>query len=95
MPKYIGQYPTWPNFTWNQALLEKPLLHAKKSQAFIVTQTNLLDSRDEMEFFIEEAYTTSAIEGEILDREAIRSSVAKRLGLETPGMPELQKKQLK
>ncbi|MBF0208404.1 MAG: Fic family protein [Oligoflexia bacterium] len=91
MPKYLWQHPSWPNFELDQDAIFKVLLEAKKSQAFILAQANLLELNDQMEFFIEEAYTTSAIEGEILDRETIRSSVAKRLGLETAGMPQIKR----
>lgn len=91
MPKYLWQYPSWPNFKWDQNAIFKILLDAKKSQAFILAQVSLFELNDQMEFFTEEAYTTSAIEGEILDREAIRSSVARRLGLETAGMPQIKR----
>lgn len=39
------------------------------------------------EVLVEEAFTTAAIEGEKLDRDSIRSSVARRLGLPTAGLP--------
>ncbi|MBF0367781.1 MAG: Fic family protein, partial [Oligoflexia bacterium] len=92
MPQYLWQHPSWPHFKWSKDALFKLLGEAKKSQAFILAQGNLLDANEEMEFFTEEAYTTSAREGEFLDKDAIRSSVAKRLGLETAGMPPIKRK---
>ncbi|MBF0363611.1 MAG: Fic family protein [Oligoflexia bacterium] len=71
--------------------MSESLLEAKKSQAFILGQANFFEAKDEMEFFTEEAFTTSAIEGEMLDKDTIRSSVAKRLGLETAGLPQIKK----
>lgn len=83
---YIWQNKTWPNFTWDQEKISKILSIAKASQAYITTQSALFDPADEAEFFIEEALSTSAIEGEHLDKSSVRSSVAKRLGIPTAGL---------
>jgi len=45
----------------------------------------------EVETLVEEAVTTSAIEGEQLPRDAVRSSVARRLGLDYAGLPTPQR----
>jgi hypothetical protein len=39
----------------------------------------------------EEAFTTAAIEGEKLDRQAIKSSVARRMGLPEAGLPPAER----
>ena len=39
------------------------------------------------EILIEEIIKTSAIEGELLDARSVRSSVARRLGIPTAGLP--------
>ena len=49
-------------------------------------QTHIRDS------LTQEALTTSAIEGEKLDQKSVRSSVAKRLGLDTSGAPTVEGK---
>ena len=41
----------------------------------------------EAELLVEEAFTTASVEGERLERRSIRSSVARRLGLPSAGLP--------
>jgi Fic family protein len=43
------------------------------------------------EVLTEEAFTTAAIEGELLNRDSVRSSVARRLGLPTAGLPAVER----
>jgi Fic family protein len=83
MGPYIWQSPSWPTFTWDTALVSPLLQQAKQSQDFILDKAHEFKTKDELTFFTEEAFHTSAIEGEILDKKKIRSSVAKRLTLET------------
>src|SRR5271168_4396664 len=81
------QQPDWPTFTWDRARLEAA------EQQFVVggdvlggTAKHLADEeRDQLaiEAMSTEALTTSEIEGEILDRASVQSSVRKQLGLST------------
>jgi Fic family protein len=89
--KYIWQNASWPNFNWDEKKVTKALSNAVKSQSFILGHAHFFDLKEEAKIFIEEAFTTSAIEGEKLDRESIRSSVARRLGLEAAGHPEVKR----
>jgi len=66
-------------------------MEAKKSQGYILAQSEYFNLKTLAEIIIEEAYTTSSIEGEQLDRNTIRSSVAKRLGLPTAGLPDIKR----
>ena len=91
MNKYIWQKPSWPKLTWETNKIAKALSETKKSQAFILAHAHFFDAKDEAEIFVEEAFTTSAIEGDKLDRASLRSSVAKRLGLETAGLPPVKR----
>ena len=86
MIKYIWQNNSWTNFTWESEKLVSSLSNAKKAQGYILGQADFFELRYLGEIIAEEAYTTSAIEGENLDKDAIRSSVAKRLGLPTAGL---------
>lgn len=88
MAKYIWQYPTWPKFIWDNSVLIKPLADARRAQGQILGQAKFLQLKEQAEILVEETLSTSAIEGEKLDREGVRSSVAKRLGLPTAGFPE-------
>ncbi len=91
MNKYIWQNQSWPTFHWDEKKVSKALSNAIKAQAFILGHAHFFNLNEEAKIFTEEALTTSAIEGEKLDRESIRSSVARRLGLETAGLNETQR----
>jgi Fic family protein len=79
------QQPDWPHFTWNQARLdaaEKEFLLA--GGVFIGAIKHLADN-DRNQLTVEamstEALTTSEIEGEVLDRASVQSSIQRQLGL--------------
>jgi len=91
MVKYIWQNPFWPKFSWDSNEIIMALSKAKKAQGQIVGDTQFLNLDDQADILVEESFATSAIEGESLDRNSIRSSVAKRLGLPTAGLPEIKK----
>jgi Fic family protein len=91
MVKYVWQNSKWTNFTWDEKKIQDAFLKAVSAQAFILGQAQIFETKDEANFFTEEAFHTAAIEGEALDRDAIRSSVAKRLGLDTAGMPAVKR----
>ena len=79
------QQPDWPRFTWNQARLaaaEKEFLLA--GGVFIGAIKHLGDEeRNQLivDAMSTEALTTSEIEGEILDRASVQSSIQRQLGL--------------
>ncbi len=89
--QYIWQLPSWPEFRWGNGSLLKPLGNCRFQQGSLLTQMNDLGfevrQNARAEVLIEEALKTSEIEGERLDPKAVRSSVARRLGLPTAGMP--------
>ncbi len=91
MTKYIWQHKNWPTFRWEQNKIEDYLLAAKKAQGFILGQAQFFDLKEIGEIITEEAFNTSTIEGESIDKRAIRSSVASRLGLPTAGLPNTQR----
>ncbi len=79
------QRPDWPNFKWDGSRLapdeEKFLLGAGVA---IGTVKHLADDeRDQLmvELMSGEAVTTSAIEGEVLNRASVQSSILRQLGL--------------
>ena len=79
------QLPDWPDFTWDKARL------ALAEQQFLVGGGVLLgtvkhlgeEERNQLtvEAMSTEAVTTSEIEGEILDRASVQSSIQRQLGL--------------
>ena len=79
------------NFKWNYEKIISSLSNAKKAQGYLFGQADFFELKEQGELLVEEVFTTSAIEGEPLDKDAIRSSVAKRLGLSTAGLPNITK----
>lgn len=85
--RWNWQQPDWPKFTWNRSRL------AQAEQQFLVGAGTLigtfkhLDGEDRSQITIEaistEAVTTAEIEGEILDRASVQSSIRQQFGLAT------------
>ena len=88
---WIWQHPDWPEFHWNSARLAQPLAAARRAQGEIIGMARLLDPDSDrlaqLEVLTSEGVATSAIEGERFDPDALRSSLARRLGLPTAGLP--------
>jgi Fic family protein len=81
------QQPNWPNFLWNKARFVKAeALFLVESGEFAGMVKHLgREDRDlvTVEAMSTEAVTTSEIEGEILDRDSVQSSIRRQLGLST------------
>ena len=77
--------PGWPDFRWDQARLEAAEKHFLVSGGVFVGTVRHLGREERDQLTIEamstEAVTTSAIEGEILDRASVQSSLRKQLDL--------------
>lgn len=86
--KYNWQHPDWPNFTFEanagQAAHNEFTLNAGKltGRVSALTKTDQYDAY--LELMMSEAISTSAIEGEKLDRDSVRSSLKNHLGLSVP-----------
>ncbi|MFH1812470.1 MAG: Fic family protein [Pseudomonadota bacterium] len=89
MARYIWQSAAWPGFTWRDQDLLVQLGQTRQSQGRLQSLADQLGLEQHAETLVEEALTTAIIEGETLDRQAIRSSVARRLGLPTAGLPRV------
>jgi Fic family protein len=81
------QKPDWPNFRWDRARLEAAEKQFLVSIGVFVGTVRHLGKEERDQLTIEamstEAVTTSEIEGEILDRASVQSSLRKQLGLAT------------
>ena len=90
MPHYLWQSPEWPNFYWNAEDLLRPLSFVRKRQGRFFRAMEELGFEDGLRAYAmiveEDAIQTAAIEGEKLDREGVRSSIAVHLGLPTAGL---------
>ena len=87
--KYIWQNKSWPDFTWDSDLLLKPLGDVRFNQGSLIAQISELgfdiQQTARADVLVEEALKTSAIEGETLDPDAVRSSVGRHLGISDAG----------
>lgn len=92
MGRYIWQSETWPDFSWDSTALLKPLGQARQAQGRLLAEVRFgLGLELQAEFLTQEGVATAAIEGEHLNRQAVRSSVARRLGLPTAGLPPAER----
>ena len=94
--RYIWQFPGWPEFRWDSTELLKLLGDCRFKQGSLLAQMRELgfevQQQARAEVLIEEAMKTSEIEGVGLDPRAVRSSVARQLGLPSAGceLPDRQ-----
>jgi len=82
---YIWELPDWPHFRWEAERLLEPLGVAHRKEGLLLgSMARLgfdLKLTAEVEAITEEALKSSEIEGEMLSRDSVRSSVARRLGV--------------
>ncbi len=88
---WIWQDGHWPAFAWDEGALASSLAAARRVQGEIAGMARLLDGQADLtaqvEVLTSEGVATSAIEGEKIDPAAVRSALARRLGLPTAGLP--------
>ena len=87
---YIWQLKQWPALRWSSEALLPLIGRARLAQGKLLAKVAglgfTLSREAQVEMLTEEALTTSAIEGERLDRDSVRSSVARHLGLPAAGL---------
>ncbi len=90
MHQWIWQHKDWPNFYWDEKEISSYLASARLTQGKLlgIIQTIHQKTVEQMDAIVltEQAIGTSAIEGEILNRDSVRSSIANRLGLKQAGI---------
>lgn len=90
MPKYIYQYKNWPDFTWNEKEIQEILGKVRHLQGKLMGLMHSLGFSDKAEALLStltnDVLKSSEIEGEVLDYQQVRSSIARRLGMEYAGM---------
>lgn len=91
MSQYIHELSDWPRFRWDGERLATPLAVARHLQGRLVGQMGALGFRAREEAVVltltEDVLKSSEIEGEKLDADQVRSSVARRLGIDIGGLP--------
>ncbi|HLH12976.1 MAG TPA: Fic family protein [Methylovirgula sp.] len=90
MPTYIHELPDWPKFRWDQNRLADRLAAVRHRQGRLIGRMEALGfplrSEATLENLTQEVLKSSEIEGEVLDREQVRSSIARRLGMDIGGL---------
>lgn len=89
MVKYIYQNRDWTKFTWNDKAISTIFGEVRNLQGKIYGQMNTLGFTSKEEANLAtltlDVVKSSEIEGEILNYEQVRSSIARRLGINTAG----------
>src|ERR1700675_3130872 len=89
MRPYIHQLPEWPHFQWDREALAEPLAQVRHRQGRLLGRMESLgfslQKEAELETLTLDVLKSSEIEGEKLPADQVRSSIARRLGMETAG----------
>lgn len=90
MTKYLYQHSRWPNFVWDDNELSGLL---KKVNNELVKLNKLVENlgfsekgQAQLDALVSDVLKSSEIEGELLNMEQVRSSVARQLGLDVAGL---------
>jgi Fic family protein len=84
--KYIWQASDWPGWRFDLAALAGPMIEVSRAQGVLMGRLTdvgmALRDQASLAALTEDVVKTSEIEGEILNVESVRSSIARRLGVD-------------
>ncbi|HEX4839332.1 MAG TPA: Fic family protein [Rhabdochlamydiaceae bacterium] len=87
---YIHELKDWPRFVWNQERLSELLIQLRHLEGRLIGGMESIGFhfRDEtvLQVLTQDVVKSSEIEGEILDKTLVRSSVARHLGMDIAGL---------
>lgn len=87
---YLYDNQNWPIFEWNSEKLLPLLAYVRNRQGKLIGKMGALgfelQNEANLEILTLEILKSTEIEGEYLDREQVRSSIARRLGLDISGL---------
>jgi Fic family protein len=87
---YIHQLPDWPQFTWDTEILARLLAEVRYRQGKLLGRMEALGFELQNEATLQtltfDVVKSSEIEGEFLDAGEVRSSIARRLGMDIAGL---------
>lgn len=83
---YIHERAEWPRFRWSAETIAAPLARARDRQNRLIRHMESIDFHLQQEAVLQtltsDVLKSSEIEGEKLDVEQVRSSIARRLGID-------------
>ncbi|MCW5599877.1 MAG: Fic family protein [Nitrosomonas sp.] len=87
---WVHEHQNWPNFTWDMESLASKLANIRHRQGRLLGRMEGLDFELKCEASLStltnDVVKSSAIEGENLNPEEVRSSIARRLGIDIAGL---------
>lgn len=90
MAFFIYQLPGWPSFKWNTERINLLLTGVRHQQGRLLGRMErlgfALQSEATLQTLTLDVLKSSEIEGELLDAQQVRSSIARRLGIDIAGM---------
>ncbi|MCF8363764.1 MAG: Fic family protein [Prolixibacteraceae bacterium] len=90
MAKYIYEHKNWTDFSWQDKAINAVFGEVRLMQGKIIGQMNALgfSAKEEatLSTLTSDVVKSSEIEGELLNYEQVRSSIARRLGINTAGL---------
>lgn len=90
MSVFIYQLPGWPSFKWNAEQINPMLTDIRHQQGKLLGRMErlgfALQSEATLQTLTLDVLKSSEIEGELLDAGQVRSSIARRLGIDIAGM---------
>src|SRR5688572_7218081 len=89
---YIHERRGWPHLTWNGERLAAALVAVRYKQGRLLGKMDALGfalrAEASLTVLTSDVVKSSAIEGEMLNPDEVRSSIARRLGLDVAGLPK-------
>ena len=84
MKKWIWQQENYPNFTYDSKKLENLIQKISLEQGYLIALTQTMSKENiiqrQADALLNEAINTALIEGEVLNRDSVKASIAKKFG---------------
>ena len=85
--KWIWEQEDYPNFIYDSKTIEPLIQKVSQEQGYLIAFTSMMNDENlkqrQFEALTNEAMSTSAIEGEHLNRDSVKASIQRKLGLLT------------
>lgn len=92
---YIHELGDWPKFRWNREAIFERLISIRHQQGLLIGKMRTLEFNLQKEAILQtltqDVVKSSEIEGELLDTSLVRSSIARRLGIDIAGIDKFDR----